>query len=147
MNDPDRATDAILVDNGKAKLTLDELGLTQPGMARLMAEIAPRMHKAYHAGKAGNWPLARYFLSEASKIFEIAGVVRPKYDESLTTFLAEDLGPVRKAVEARDASAFEEAFHAMVDRANAYHEQYDKPFIRWKIPEAPPADLDLTPRE
>ena len=33
----------------------------------------------------------------------------------------------------------------MVDAANAYHELYDKSFLRWKIPDSPPPDLDLTP--
>ena len=26
-----------------------------------------------------------------------------------------------------------------------YHEIYDKPFLRWKVPAQPPPDLDLTP--
>jgi hypothetical protein len=30
--------------------------------------------------------------------------------------------------------------------ANAYHELKEKPYIRWKLPDAPPPDLDLTPR-
>jgi hypothetical protein len=32
----------------------------------------------------------------------------------------------------------------MVDEANAYHEKYDKGFLRWKLPDAPPPDLDLS---
>jgi hypothetical protein len=35
----------------------------------------------------------------------------------------------------------------MVDKANAYHDEYDKPFIRWRIPDHPPPDLDMTPRQ
>ena len=33
------------------------------------------------------------------------------------------------------------------EAANAYHELRDKPYIRWKLPDAPPPDLDLTPRK
>ena len=32
----------------------------------------------------------------------------------------------------------------MIDAANAYHEKYDKGFLRWKMPDEPPQDLDLT---
>jgi hypothetical protein len=35
---------------------------------------------------------------------------------------------------------------AMVSAANAYHEVYDKEFLRWKVPDQPPPDLDMTPR-
>ena len=30
--------------------------------------------------------------------------------------------------------------------ANAYHELKEKPYIRWKLPETPPPDMDLKPR-
>ena len=53
-------TDEILVDNGKRTMTLDELGMTQPGLARIMPEISVRIWKLYYAGKARNWPLARF---------------------------------------------------------------------------------------
>jgi len=32
----------------------------------------------------------------------------------------------------------------MIDEANAYHEKYDKGFLRWQLPSSPPPDLDLT---
>jgi hypothetical protein len=72
--------------------------------------------------------------------------VRPKYEENMTKFIAEDVEQVKQAIEAKDWDKFETAFHAMVDQANAYHELYDKEFLRWKIPDEPPPDLDMTPR-
>jgi hypothetical protein len=33
----------------------------------------------------------------------------------------------------------------MVQSANGYHELYNKGFIRWRLPDQPPPDLDLTP--
>ena len=35
----------------------------------------------------------------------------------------------------------------MVDEANRYHDVYKKPFLRWRIPDQPPPDLDMTPRK
>jgi hypothetical protein len=61
-------------------------------------------------------------------------------------FIEEQVEKVKQAIENEDWDGFESAFHEMVDQANAYHELYDKGFLRWKIPESPPPDLDLTPR-
>jgi hypothetical protein len=140
-------SEPIVVDVGKARITLDQLGMTQPGMARLMAELGPRMHRLYYAAKAGNWPLAAYFLRESQSLLKTSVVVRPKYEEAMAAFLAEDLAPVQQAVHDRDWAAFEPAFARMVDRGNHYHGEFGKPYIVWKTPEAPPPDLDLTPRD
>lgn len=136
----------ITVDVGKARITLDQLGLVQPGMARLMAEVGPRVHRLYYAAEAGNWPLARYFLNETRKILQAGVVVRPRYADGMGAFLAEDVPPVVEAITARDWAAFETAYARMVDAANRYHGVYGKGWLRWRTPDAPPPDLDLAPR-
>lgn len=142
---PER-TDPILVDNGARKLTLDELGRSQPGMARLMAEIGDRVWKAWYAAEARNWPLARWQLNQAMKLLDQSAFVRPKYAASMTPFLADDFRPLRTAVDAADWEGFAAAFDRMVGRANHYHEVFAKGFIQWRLPSVPPLDLDLTPR-
>jgi hypothetical protein len=136
----------LLVDNGARLLTLDQLGLTQPGMGRLMPEVGARIWKLWYAAEARNWELARYELVEGVHLMELGAFVRPKYERAMMMFLEDDLDPVRVAIEERDWEAFQAAFQRMVDRANAYHEQFNKGFIRWKLPDIPPPDLDLTPR-
>lgn len=136
----------ILVDNGARKMTLDELGRTQPGMGRLMPEVGARVWKAYYAAEAQNWPMARFQLKEAVGLMELGAFVRPKYDRTMTRFLEDDLAPVAAAIENGDWPAFERAFAVMVERANYYHEVFNKGFIRWRLPDTPPPDLDLTPR-
>jgi hypothetical protein len=133
-----------VVSNGKRDLTLDELALMQPGMDRLMAEVGPRVHRLYFAARAGNWRLADYFFRSVVKQLKLCATSRPKYDEDMARYLVEDCEPVREAIRARDAGAFEAAYKAMVDRANHYHEVFGKPYIRWVTPTAPPDDLDLT---
>ncbi len=135
-----------LADNGKARLSLDELAGIQPGMARLMVEISDRMWKAYHAGRARNRPLARYELSEATKIMKTSAVVRPKYAESMQRFIDEEMASLRGVVESEDWARFDAAFEAVVKATNRYHEEFEKGFLVWKVPEEPPRDLDLTPR-
>jgi len=135
-----------VVDTGKSTLSLDELGMIQPGMARIMPEVAQRIWKCFYAGQAHNKPLARFQLKEAVNLMEMGVLLRPKYTDNMYKFIEEQVEVVKQAIESEDWDKFEAGFHEMVDQANAYHELYDKPFLRWKIPEMPPPDLDMTPR-
>ncbi len=135
-----------LANNGKAELTLDELAAIQPGMARLMVEIADRMWKCYHAGVARNRQLARYQLSEATKILNTSIVVRPKYFDATQRFIAEEMAALRGVIEAEEWERFDEVYGAVVTATNRYHEEFEKGFLVWRVPEDPPRDLDLTPR-
>jgi hypothetical protein len=143
---PGPQPEQILVDNGARLLTLDQLGRTQPGMGRLMPEVGARVWKLWYAAEAGNWELAGYELEETVALLELSAFVRPKYRESMAAFLTEDLEPVKVAVDTRDWEAFRRAYDRMVARGNAYHVQFNKGFIRWRRPDMPPPDLDLTPR-
>ena len=133
------------VSSGARELTLEDLARMQPGMARLMPEVGDRVWKCWYAGQAHNRPLARFQLNEAVKLLKLSAFVRPKYEDGMASFLDEDVAPVKAAIEAGDWDAFEPAFRAMVDAANRYHERYNKGFLRWKIPDMPPPDLDMTP--
>ena len=128
------------------KLTGEDLAAMQPGLARLMPEIGNRFWKLYYAAQATNWPLATFQLKEAEKLMNLCALTRPKYAKSLGKFIEEHMKPIMAALESGDLDAFHRAFDTSVERANAYHELYDKPFLRWKVPAEPPPDLDLTPR-
>lgn len=132
-----------IVHNGKRDLTIDELAMSQPGLDRLMAELGTRMHRLYYAGKAGNWRLANYFFKSITKQLRLCAFSRPKYDAPIANYLEEDCEPVRSAIRAGNAEAFESAFATMVSRANHYHDEWGKPYIHWVCPAAPPDDLDL----
>lgn len=132
-----------LVSNGKRDLSIDELARMQPGMDRLMAEVGPRLHRCYHAARAGNWPLAAYFSKSAVKQLALSADSRPKYEPEMTAYLATDYAPVTAAIRAQDPSAFEAAWAVMVDRANVLHRVFGKPYLGWRTPEQPPDDLDL----
>jgi len=131
------------VNNGKRDLTLDQLAATQPGLDRLMAELGPRMHRLYFAGRAGNWRLADYFFRSVVKQLSLCAFSRPKYEESINTYITHDCEPVRAAIKAGDIEAFEATYSAMVTRANAYHDEFAKPYLHWVCPTSPPEDLDF----
>lgn len=133
-----------VVNNGKRELTLEELARMQPGLDRLMAEVGPRMHRLYYAGKAGNWRLAEYFYKSVVKQLALCAFSRPKYETPIKGFLAEDCEAVKAAIRRHDLVAFEAAYAHMVARANHYHDEWGKPYIHWICPDDPPRDLDLT---
>jgi hypothetical protein len=131
--------------NGKTELSLEDLALLQPSMARFMLEIGNRFHRCYHAAKAGNRRLARFQLSEGTKLLRQSVVVRPKYAEAMAGFIAKELGALREAIDAEDPELFEEAFAQMTAEVNRLHEVFDHGFLVWKVPEQPPGDLVLEP--
>jgi len=135
-----------VIDTGKGTFSLEDLGPLMPGMAEVMPLVGARIWKCYYAGQARNRPLAAFQLKEAVNLMESGAFLRPKYAENMDKFINEELAVVRKAIDSEDWDTFEAAFQAMVEAANAYHDVYDKPYLRWKIPEMPPPDLDMTPR-
>jgi len=123
---------------------LSDLGHLLPGMAEIMPLVGGRIWKCYYAGTAHNKVLANFQLSEAVNLMEKGAILRPKYSDELDKFIAGIVADLRKSIETEDWDAFERHFETMIDQANAYHEQYDKGFLRWKMPDQPPPDLDLT---
>jgi len=127
-------------------MTLEQLAEIQPGMARLMHEFARRYWVLFYAAQAGNWELAAYMLNEGAKLLKTIAVTRPRYAGDLAAFERDNVGPLARAIEARDWSAFEKAFHAGIDASNAYHRKYNKGFIRFRLPNRFPDWLDVTSR-
>jgi hypothetical protein len=132
--------------SGHREMTLEEIAIIQPGLARIMPEIGQRTWKLYYAAKNAHWALAKFEWEEIKELMELGAFTRPKHEEALNQFLAEDWPPIGKAIQNEDFQAFEAAFHHAIEQANAYHELKDKPYIRWQLPSEPPPDLDLKPR-
>ena len=131
--------------SGKTYLSIDDLAVIQPGLARIMPEVGQRYWKLYYAAKEGNWVMADFQLGEIQVLMELGIITRPKYQEHLETFMEEDLGGMAKAIQAKDWESFEQAFQQGIRNANDYHKLNDKEFIVWKLPEHAPPDLDMTP--
>jgi len=126
---------------------LSDLGHLLPGMAEIMPLVGGRIWKCYYAGKAHNKKLAAFQLAEAVNLMEKGAILRPKYSDDMDTFISGIVADLRKSIESEDWDTFEKSFDTMIDQANAYHEQYDKGFLRWVMPSEPPPDLDLTPQD
>lgn len=131
---------------GKGELSIEDIAMIQPGLARIMPEIGQRTWKLYYAAKAGNWPLAKFQYKEVVGLMELGAITRPKHEEALNQFMAEEWKAVGEAVDRKDFAAFESAFHKAIEAANAYHELKEKPYLVWKLPDTPPPDLVMEPR-
>lgn len=142
----DETTTEITGYSGHRHMGLDEIAALQPGLARIMPDIGIRTWKMYYAAKASNWPLASFQLKEIKELMEFGMFTRPKYEGDLEEFIDQKMGPMERALKAQDFAAFDAAFQEAVSQANAYHEKHDKGFLRWKLPDQPPLDLDVTPR-
>jgi hypothetical protein len=125
---------------------LSDLGHLMPGMAEIMPLVGERIWKCYYAGKAHNRKLAAFQLKEAVNLMQKGSILRPKYEEDIDEFVSGLVASLQASIESEDWDAFEARFHTMVDQANAYHEKYDKGFLRWQMPAEPPPDLDFTPQ-
>lgn len=132
--------------SGHRHMTLDEIAALQPGLGKIMPDIGIRAWKLYYAAKASNWPLANFQLKEIRELMEFGAFTRPKYEGDLEEFITEKMSAMDKAIKAQNFEAFHTAFEDAISQANAYHEKHDKGFLRWKLPDQPPLDLDITPR-
>lgn len=137
---------AMSFSSGKNSMTLEDIATIQPGLARIMPEIGARTWKLFYAAKAGNWPMAKFQYKETKGLMELGAFMRPKHEDALNQYLAENWKKLEGPIESKDFAAFEKAFEEAIDMANAYHELKEKPYIRWKLPDTPPPDLDMTPR-
>ena len=113
---------AMSFSSGKNSMTLDDMATIQPGLARIMPEIGARTWKLYYAAKAQNWPMAKFQYKEIRGLMELGAFMRPNHEEALNQFLEENWRPLETAIEQQDFTAFEAAFHAAIEMANAYHE-------------------------
>ena len=111
-----------------------------------MALVGASWWRCAHAARGGNWELAAYFARRVRGLQRRLAVLRPKYEEDLARFEAERIEPVLAAAGAGDAAAFDRAFAAATDEANALHAKWGKAYIRWILPDELPRDLDLGPR-
>ncbi len=131
---------------GHREMTIEDLVTIQPGLGRIMPEIGARTWKLYYAAKEHNWTMAKFQYKEIKGLMELGAFTRPKHEDALNQFLEENWKPIADAIESQDFAAFETAFNKSIEAANAFHELKEKPYIVWKLPAAPPPDLDLRPR-
>ncbi|HLE46004.1 MAG TPA: hypothetical protein VI915_03315 [Thermoplasmata archaeon] len=137
----------VVAKGHHAELTVDEIADLLPGGAALMDALGRRYWVMYYAAKGGNWDLARYEWRESLKVLRAMAKARPKYAEDLAAFEKETFAPIGKALDAGDFPAFERAYRDGIEASDTYHRKYEKPYIRFRLPDRPPEWLDVSERE
>src|SRR3990172_11924373 len=97
---------AMAFFNGKKEMTIDEIAVVQPGLARIMPEIGARTWKLFYAAKAGNWPNAMYQWKENKALFELGAFMRPKHEAALEEYLRDSWSKLEAAIKAEDFTQF-----------------------------------------
>jgi hypothetical protein len=136
----------LSVWSGHRQMTLEDVARIQPGLARIMPEVGERTWKLYYAAAAENWPLAAFQAKEIRGLMDLCAFTRPKHEEALRQFLEKTWQPLQDAIAKQDRAAFEDAFRKSIKAANAYHKLKGKPYLVWKLPDAPPPDLAMRPQ-
>jgi hypothetical protein len=112
------------------------------GMGDLMNTLIQSRHaKLGLAGKAENWALANYALSELRQVFERIGKAVPKFrgmpvPDLIDAALTAPLGAVEAAIRQKDPQKFATAYDQVTLGCNACHIELDHPFVVIKTPDA-----------
>ena len=112
------------------------------GMGDLMNTlIQPRHAKLGLAGRAENWALANYALSELRQVF--AGIAKavPKFrgmpvGDLVDLAMTQPLNAVEAAIKQQDAQKFSAAYDQLTQGCNACHMELDHPYVVIKTPDA-----------
>jgi len=127
------------------ELSPEHIAAGLPGTADLMVLVGNSWWRCAYAARGGNWPLAAFYARRVRSLQRRLATIRPKYAERLARYESAMLAPVFAAIERQDREAFDPAFAAATDDANVQHVETGYPYIRWRLPDEPPTDLDLGP--
>ena len=127
------------------ELSSEHIAAGLPGTADLMVLVASSWWRCAYAARGGNWPLAAFYARRVRSLQRRLAVIRPKYAERLAAFESARLAPLFAAIETQDRAAFDRAFQSATDDANTQHVETGYGYIRWKLPDEAPKDVDLGP--
>jgi hypothetical protein len=112
------------------------------GMGDLMNTlIQPRHAKLGLAGRAENWALANYALSELRQVFVGIAKAVPKFrgmpvGDLVDLAMTQPLNAVEAAIKQQDAQKFSAAYDQLTQGCNACHMELDHPYVVIKTPDA-----------
>ena len=132
--------------SGKNSMTIEDMATIQPGLARIMPEIGARTWKLYYAAKAGNWPMAKFQYKEIIGLFELGAFMRPKHEDAINQYLAENWKPLEGPIDSKDFAGFEKAFHDADRHGQRVPRAQGEALHPLEAPRRAAARLDLTPR-
>jgi len=114
-------------------------------VADVMAVLQRHANKLYFAGRFENWQLADFYveeIEETAKAFSKKNVMHGQINISglMGGLILPEVVELEQAVNAQDARAFRDHYHALIKNCNACHTAANLPFIVINEPRTPALD-------
>jgi hypothetical protein len=109
-----------------------------PQLADIMSTAQTRHIKLWLAGKAANWELAAFELDRLKTSLIQAAVLYSGIPVSNVSTLANPLGDVAGAIEAKDGRGFTRAYGELTAACNGCHQSMGRPFLVMRVPTEQP---------
>ncbi|OKO69658.1 hypothetical protein [Bradyrhizobium sp. AS23.2] len=105
-----------------------------PRLGDIMSAAQTRHQKLWLAGKAQNWELAAYELSQLKASLVEAAVLYSGIPASNVTTLEPSLQSMADAINAKDGRKFTKALGELTEGCNACHRSMNRSFVVMKVP-------------
>src|ERR1700749_1925251 len=96
--------------------------------------------KLWYAGAVQNWPLANYELEQIRASIRLAKTLFPDNDKSNMDTMRPAAEDLEKAIRAKDAAGFTNAYGKLTAACNACHEATGFGFIKIRVPRLSPIE-------
>jgi len=113
-----------------------------PKFAIPMREVGDRYQNMYFAAKGGNWALAFYMSKYMNGAMNPARITKPDEYAMWKSFYDDSIGPVNKAIMAKDFAAFDKAYTSALKTCNECHAALGYGFIQI-VRQKSPADVGI----
>lgn len=128
-----------------------DLSTLIPSQGHAMVDVAYHYGNLWFAVRAGNWPLAQFYLNETKAKLRWAVRIRPVRPVSggaqlelgalLDTLEKTSLQELQEAVTAKDRARFEASYQRTLVSCQGCHMASEKGFIRLRVPDRAPEPL------
>lgn len=121
---------------------IDDLKAAIPKFAIPMREVGDRFQDMGSAAKGGNWALAAYMSKYMNGAMNPAKLTKPDEYKVWQSFYENTFAATNKAIQAKDAKAFETAYTAVINDCNGCHAAMGYGFIK-VVKQAAPSDQGI----
>ncbi|WP_148598432.1 hypothetical protein [Aquisphaera giovannonii] len=118
-----------------------------PDQSHIMADVSEHFTNLWFAGRAGNWPLADFYLSETKAHLRWAVRRIPVRKDNqghdvvlgniLEAFENTQLTQLKQAVDRKDGPGFERLYRESLTVCYSCHKASDKPYLKPRVPDEP----------
>ena len=121
---------------------LDDLKAAIPKLAIPMREVGDRFQDMNSAVKGGNWALAAYMSKYMNNAMNPARLTKPDEYKVWQAFYENSFAATNKAIQAKDAKAFDAAYTSVINDCNGCHAAMGYGFIK-VVKQAAASDIGI----